>query len=276
VDFRVDFMIIGAMKAGTTDLAKKLSAHGKVDFCSQKEPHFFCRHPNWEEHLDQYHSLFQRDPYKISGEASTSHSFLGEYPSIVARLFEYNPELRFIYMARDPVARIRSHFAHRLMHGIADRDPERELSIRRAEYINRSQYGATLKAYQDFFGREQVLPIVFENYIRDPDGTLESVLDFLGLPGQRLNDVSARHSSTGSNRSRWSPVFYLDHILAFSPPAVRRVLSRWISVKLREKPQLPRDLALGLWEELEPDVALFERVSGLNVDVWRRRWNEMH
>ncbi|MEM8781024.1 MAG: sulfotransferase, partial [Cyanobacteria bacterium P01_G01_bin.49] len=47
-------MIIGAMKSGTTTLSQILSQHPDVCFCQTKEPHFFSKHPNWENALDEY------------------------------------------------------------------------------------------------------------------------------------------------------------------------------------------------------------------------------
>ncbi len=44
----VDFMIIGAMKSGTSTLAEILSMHPEVCFCREKEPHFFSKTPDWK------------------------------------------------------------------------------------------------------------------------------------------------------------------------------------------------------------------------------------
>jgi hypothetical protein len=265
-------MIIGAMKAGTTDLSSKIAAHSGVSFCRTKEPHFFAKNPAWEGQLDRYHSLFRPEPGQICGEGSVSYSFVVEDPDVVDRLYRYNPDLRLVFIVRDPIDRIRSHYTHRLMGGIADLDPRREISIRRGEYIGRSRYGRTLEAYQDTFGPERILTLMFDDYVRDPDGTVASALEFLGLPEEDLSQASARNRTTGSNRSPWSPVFYLDQLLSFSPPAARRFLGRWINVKLRHKPTLPREIASDLWAELESDMDLFERISGHDLSGWRSRW----
>jgi hypothetical protein len=261
------------MKAGTTELSMQLAAHPEVCFCDEKEPHFFVRNPDWKEKLDNYHQLFQPQSGQITGEASTSYSFLGEYPEVVERLFEYNPAIKLLLMVRHPIDRIKSHYAHRLMHGIAELDPEAELAIRKEEYLNRSRYGYTLEKYLSVFPREQLLILYFDEYTQSPQATMEKVFAFLGLePISTL--VSARNSSTGSNRGKLSPVYYVDKTLAYSPPWLRRFLSRYISVKLPNKPRFSAELEQSLHQQLEPDIALFEQLSGREMSAWRVREQE--
>ncbi len=57
--FKVDFMIVGAQKSGTTTLAKMLSSHSSIVCCDKKEPMFFSSTDNWEQSVSDYHSLFQ-------------------------------------------------------------------------------------------------------------------------------------------------------------------------------------------------------------------------
>ena len=62
---RVDFMIIGAMKCGTTTLAQRLAAHRQVSFSTIKEPCFFNERSDWREKIDRYHRLFE--PVTVPG-----------------------------------------------------------------------------------------------------------------------------------------------------------------------------------------------------------------
>jgi len=266
-------MIIGAMKSGTTELATRLAGHSRVCFCRVKEPHFFSTNSDWMENIDSYHKLYRNKPQQICGEASTSYSFPHEYPDIPARLHAYNPKLKFVYIVRNPVDRIKSHYAHRLMQGTASKDPYVEMQVRRDEYLNRSQYGLTLRNYFDHFSQEQMMILKFENYIENPELTTETVYEFLELPSEKVRAVTARNRSIGSNRSRFSPVYYVDQILSHSPSSVRRVLSRYISVKLPEIPQFPLDLEVQLRKELASDVSIFGDLSGIDISDWQAGYN---
>lgn len=273
MSFRVDFMIIGAMKSGTTDLASKLAHHSRVCFCEKKEPHFFNASKDWASRLVEYHRLYAPLPGQICGEGSTSYSDLGTYPNVVDRLYEYNPNLKFIYLVRDPIDRIKSQYAHRLMRGTAHMDPEQEFEQRRMRYVSQSSYGQTLKRYGEAFGYDRILTVGFETYVREMSRESQRVCEFLELPSEDLMQFTARNTSIGSNRSRLSPVYYLDHVLSYSPLSVRRMIGRRVSVKLREKPELPGHLEQDLWRELKPDMELLSDLSGLDVTPWFERWD---
>ena len=46
---KVNFIIIGAQKSGTTSLATQLSCHPKITFSHKKEPHYFSKNYNWKK-----------------------------------------------------------------------------------------------------------------------------------------------------------------------------------------------------------------------------------
>jgi hypothetical protein len=268
-DFRIDFAIIGAMKSGTTDLARKLAQHSSICFSEPKEPHFFNSREDWESNLEEYHSSFRPQSGQICGEGSTSYSDLATYPKVVERLLAYNSKLKLIYLVRHPIKRIQSQYAHRLMNGDAEPDVNLEFKKCGWRYVSQSSYGTTLRTYQDAFGSQNVLPLVFEDYVMDMCSGVASVCNFLSIPREDLSHISARNATVGSNRSRTSPLYYIDHILTYSPRFVRRKFGRIVSLKLREKPVLPADIIDELWGRLDPEVSLFEEVSGLDASSWR-------
>jgi hypothetical protein len=267
---RVDFMLIGAQKAGTTSLAGQLAENPQIGFSREKEPHYFSTHRDWEAGLGRYHRLFPGRSAGLWGEASTSYSFVQEYPHVPDCLREYNPKLRLIYMLRDPVERIISHYAHRRMRGIAHRSPEVELG-RRSDYLERSRYGLVLRAYGRAFPRDQLLVLLFERYVADPEGLLRQVCEFLNVPFVPVASLSARNRSVGSNRGPGSPLYYVDRLLAHSPALVRRVAGRRITLKLAQKPQLSPELKQSLWHALRDDVALVETYLGTELTQWRAK-----
>ena len=58
--FKVDFMIIGAQKSGTTSLADMLKSHSDLVCCRQKEPQFFSGTQDWRKELSTYEDMFPR------------------------------------------------------------------------------------------------------------------------------------------------------------------------------------------------------------------------
>ena len=271
MDFKVGFMIIGAQKSGTTSLAQRLAENSSICFCREKEPHFFSGQQDWDSKIGRYHELFKPWQGQVCGEASTSYSFIHEYPEIPMRLYQYNPALKLIYILRDPIERIQSHYAHRLMRGLAQKPPELEI-LNTDDYLNRSRYGTTIQHFLDFFPKKQILVLLFETYIENPHAVMKQLYDFLEIPYSAAGSTTAKNRSVGSNRSRLSPLFYIDNILAYSPPFIRRLLSDYITIKLAQKPRFPQSLTFELWDRLKNDVKIVEGFLGTKMSAWRCKY----
>jgi hypothetical protein len=195
---RVDFMIIGAQKCGTTSLASQLAEHPSICFCKIKEPGYFHKVEDWRSDLDAYHQLFAPEDGQICGEASTMYTFLPEWHGTHSRLFAYNPDLKLIYIMRNPVERVISNYAHDLVRGFVKAAPE-SVVFEDPGYINRSRYGVQIRPYLELFPRENVLLLVFEEYVADQWKALQQICTFLEIPAELPGAVATveKHKSVG-------------------------------------------------------------------------------
>lgn len=272
----VDFMIIGAQKCGTTTLAAQLTNHVDVCFCKEKEPGFFNEHENWFERLDEYHSLYSPKEGQLCGEASTMYTFFPEYLDTPERLYAYNPNLKLIYVMRDPIERVASLYAHNVVRNIEKRLPE-EAVLQDPSYVNRSRYGMQLRPFIKLFGQEQILPIVFEEYIADQAATLERVSDFLGISadGFHNDEESHNHKTVGTPYLKYKFVRQITGSNIFQayrlyvPEKIRFALRSLVSNTLHEKPEFPSSLRETLYRLLFDDIASVEALLGRPVDVWQ-------
>ncbi|MEZ4620948.1 MAG: sulfotransferase domain-containing protein [Caldilineaceae bacterium] len=191
----VDFMMIGAQKCGTTSLAAQLAQHPEICFCSIKEPGFFHQHADWQEQLSDYHALYLPGAGQICGEASTMYTFLPEWQETPQRLFEYNPNLKLIYIMRDPVARVLSNYTHDLVRSIVKEAPEIAI-FKDPVYINRSRYAVQMRPYLELFDRNQILFLIFEDYVTNQACTLQKVAEFLGISVDPFGTVEKVHAAS--------------------------------------------------------------------------------
>lgn len=280
---RVDFMIIGAQKCGTTSLASQLAAHPEICFCKEKEPGYFHKTEAWEEGLEQYHSLYSPLPGQLCGEASTYYTFYPEYRETHNRLFEYNPALKLIYVMRQPVERVISHYTHNRVREIDTRPPEIAV-FSDASYVNYSRYGVQLRPYLELFDPANVLPIIFEEYTADQIGTLNRIAGFLGIDLEPFfeADTSPRHQSVGQ------PYLRSDIAVAFTKTELFRLMRRVLpapirqpirhklfSNKIDEKPYFAPDVREALWRLLEDDVLAVEALLGRRLDIWRDGYSDI-
>jgi len=187
---KVDFMIIGASKCGTTTLAKYLELHPEIAFSSVKEPHFFSRYPDWEKHISLYEHFFSPATNKIYGEASTYYSHYPEYAQTPAAIYRYNPNIRLIYIIRNPVDRIYSNYkAYFLRNQLQYPVNEFYKEISTVPlYIDRSRYYTQIKRYLDYFPKEQLHICLFDELISSPATLLNKLFSFLNI--QNLSPAS--------------------------------------------------------------------------------------
>lgn len=272
---KVDFMIIGAQKAGTTSIAAQLSEHPGICFCRVKEPSYFNQAGDWEAGLSGYHQLYVPEDGQICGEASTLYTSLPQWQDTHSRLYAYNPELKLIYIMRHPVERAISNYSHRLVRGLVKAPPEVAI-FEDPAYINRSRYKVQITPYLELFKRERILLLVFEEYVADQHRTLQAIAEFLGVSSEGFERVSRtpQHRSVGEWYLKHRMVRQLVRSSAFQtqrsfvPIWIRKAIRRRLSNRLSEKPHFSPKSRREIWRLVEDDVRGMEQLMGRRLDVW--------
>lgn len=279
---RVDFMMIGAQKCGTTSIAAQLAAHPQICFCAEKEPGYFHKTADWRAGLDGYHSLYQPRPGQLLGEASTFYTFFPEFRGTAERLYEYNPALKLIYVMRQPVERIISHYTHNLVREIDTRPPDAAV-LQTPDYLNRSRYAVQIRPYLELFGPENVLLLLFEEYKSDQIAALHRIAGFLDIDPAPFDgtDTTPQHQSVGQPYLRSEALRNFTHTDVFQkmrgmvPAAIRQpIRHKLLSNKIEAKPEFSPGLRRDLWRLLEDDVRTIEEMLGRRLDEWRRGYTD--
>lgn len=177
-----NFLIIGAMKAGTTSLYHYLRPHPQVFMPTVKELDFFAHDPTGNRSLDWYRRQFATAGPDTSavGEASTIYSRHPRFPGVPQRIAAVVPEAKLIYVVRDPIDRIRSHYQHQVAVG-AEQAPLERAIVENPIYVDCSRYAMQIEQYLPCFPREQLLVITAENLRSDRSATVRNVYGFLGV-----------------------------------------------------------------------------------------------
>ena len=77
----------------------------------QKELDFFVDQLNWRKGIDWYESQFTGTA-KIHGESSPSYAMYPNFLDVPERMHSVVPDAKLIYIVRDPIERIVSHYLH--------------------------------------------------------------------------------------------------------------------------------------------------------------------
>ena len=177
-----NFLVIGAMKAGTTSLYHYLRAHPQVFMPTVKELDFFARPPDETRGIEWYRRQFTgagRDTVAI-GEASTLYSKYPRFPGVPERISVHVPEAKLVYVIRDPIERIRSHYQHRVANG-AERLPFERAVFEDPVYLDVSRYAMQIDRYLGCFDRDQLLIITAEGLRDRRAAVVRDVYRFLGV-----------------------------------------------------------------------------------------------
>ncbi len=198
---RIDFVIAGTQKAGTTALDEYLRRHPEVGMGSGKELHFFDHEANFSGDAPdyaRYHACFDWSAgHQVRGEATPVYMYWLPCPG---RLREYNPDLKIIMILRDPVARAYSHWHMERARG-ADTADFRDAIRTEAErcraaaplqhrvysYADRGFYSRQLQRMWQYFPRRQTLVLKHEDLLAQPARVLGEVWEFIGV--QRSTEV---------------------------------------------------------------------------------------
>src|SRR4029077_12565345 len=100
---KLDFLVAGAQKSGTTALNYYLKRHPRIALPIKKELHFFDNDALFTGETVSYealHTMFRpARPDSIAGENTPNYLY---WPPALQRVREYNPSIKLIVLLRNP------------------------------------------------------------------------------------------------------------------------------------------------------------------------------
>ena len=204
-----DFLIIGAMKAGTTSLADALSHHPEIFITQQKEVHQVHQGEVSESQLQEYQKHFQSEKTRVGsapqGYSKTHLPLVDQVPLNLKKLF---PELKLIYIVREPIARMVSHFQEHFSqdqrgHGKLEFHPEINPELWR-HWVMTSSYGFQIDRFLEHFDERQLLVLRLEDFADSAQVQFDKICDFLSVK---------RHPLVMSRKNASAQKFYLSPLM---------------------------------------------------------------
>lgn len=198
-----NFLIIGAMKSGTTTLYNDLKVQPQVFLPNRKEPHDLL-YPAvlTKRGRRRYMRLFKNCPDgHISGEASTHYTARPFYEGTAERARQLlGGNTKIVYLVRNPVDRTISHFQHAYAKGAAEL-PMLHAFQADCRFLSISQYAMQIDPWVEQFGWQNIRIIQFEHYVADRQQSLMDLGRFLGFDAApRLLDLEKKFNEGEGNR----------------------------------------------------------------------------
>ncbi|CAM9951680.1 unnamed protein product, partial [Chrysoparadoxa australica] len=231
---KIDFIIIGERRSGTSTLAKWIETHPELYLYPKVDQAFFIDNPlrrrrtwldgqidpmKWteESRISDYLDLFKDCPDNINckGEKSADYLF---WDSALHRIKQHIPEAKFIVTLRNPVERAWSHYWNEVGKGREKKSFEIALKEENSRslqsdyaklhlsYFARGKYSESISKWFDQFPRNQFHFVVLEELIENPKEELKKLYSFLEIdPNKGYENAGVRfnHNWTTVPRKIW-------------------------------------------------------------------------
>lgn len=251
-----DFIIIGAQRSGTTWLHRVLESHPAVWVPPIKELHYFDDPTNkryyvhlrkrlksnlalrrfataWDVRYflgrrndEWYRNLFEpgRRRGKVTGEATPAYAVMGG--DGFERIKAVNPDVKLIFVMRDPIERMWSA----IMNGAMNKRKDGTVHLKRGEesdHLRKSRYMNTINLLERHFPAEQLFFGFFDDIKRRPAELASDVLRFLGVEPGNVNALLPKRAVNAATGSSKPPADYEREMAAAHLPWLRDMCQRF-------------------------------------------------
>lgn len=196
--------IIGVQKAGTTTLDDWLAQHPQI-YCyeSLKDIHLFARFKTREEIVGRLKK--EPAPYKnqpVILQSAVNYIF---YPQLLKAIEQFNSKAKLIVILRNPVDRAISSYGYftkmlretRPMEEALIYEPRQTTEFSKDNsdftYIEHGFYAKQIKCCLEYFPKEQLLILDYDDLAKNPSLLLHKIFSFLGI------DISFQPDLTPKN-----------------------------------------------------------------------------
>ena len=177
----LNFIGIGAQKAGTTWMYHHLSKMPNIVFPAGKEVHFWDIH--YGQGVEWYRSQFESIPLDtIAGDITPAYAILPI--ERIKEVYSAFPELRIVYLLRNPIERAWSSALMALMRA--------EMTIDEAsdqwfiDHFNskgsklRGDYQQCLENWLSVYRENNMLILLYDDIVQEPSYIMQKILSHIG------------------------------------------------------------------------------------------------
>lgn len=272
-----NFLVIGAMRSGTTWLDGVLRSHPEIYLPSRrKELHFFDQY--YDRGLEWYKDFFKAIPkpnVKKIGEITPSYLFSPEVPHRIQKIL---PDCKLIVVLRNPAERAYSHYGFHLKNHAEKRDFETFVE-QETEVFEKGLYGEQLQRYLQYFSIDQILILLYEDISANTLGMLKDIAEFLSVDESLFDENSISHRANSSGFSRFPYLRYLacgvrDKLRDMDLDSVWNIAKKTGLEKVFWRnsssiPSMPSKSRADLLSKYEEDILLLEKITGTSFKRWR-------
>jgi hypothetical protein len=210
---KLDVMIIGAQKAGTTSLLHYFGEHPQCISHLQKEFAFFTDNTEYNKGFDTaLKKYYSHAIYTDTTKMIAKNSAIYVYEYGIKRLKAHNPSCEIILILRNPVERTYSSYLMEKNYGdvpfkfidIPELIKKPESNPNKAFFeclIEYSIYVNHIKSIYRHFPKEQLSIVFYEDLKNQPAKLCSTIFEKLNIDSSFIPDVKVKHNETKKTHS---------------------------------------------------------------------------
>lgn len=280
-----NFIVGGALKAGTTSLNYYLKQHPEVYMSPTKEPRYFAYDPAAPRNGDDpglHFPVTTLEQYAALFDGATTETAIGEVsphyiisPIAPQRIKETLPGVKLIFSLRHPIKRAYSVYWQAVRLGNENRPVEQALT--EAEHrVRNGRYYALLRHWYDVFEPSQIKVILFDDLSRDALAVFHDVCRFLDVDDTFVPDLTIRNKggalkneSLGRFYERLKNSRLKQAVDPLFPERLRDKVNDLRNRNFEEPPPIPAAVAERLQAYYREDVEQLEAFLGRDLSAWK-------
>lgn len=265
------FIIAGIQKSGTTYVDSLLREHDDIFMPDRTTDYsFFDNQEIYQKGIAWYEALFPiEEKSKTLGQTSVDCAF---DPESLDRIKKHIPDAKLIFVIREPISRAYSHFWHQIKMGRENKSFEKALAYekkrtqqsyfkkKKFSYLGRSQYSQAIYKAEEMFGKENVLSIPFELFIKNELTFLNVIFKFLGV--SEIEELA--QVQKGAKRTNPSKIPRNKLLLWLSPILNSNKLTHQLYMKLlvtQKTPDINKQTKKELEILLKKEIAFYQSMK---------------
>ncbi|NIK91367.1 sulfotransferase domain-containing protein [Mangrovimonas sp. CR14] len=217
-----NLVILGAQKCGTTSLYNYLSKHPEIACSSPlKEPGYFIFDDNlkkyWKDNngydigskdflkLKFMSDMLFKQKYFCDASTYYTQEFYEDQHDIPLQISTESPEVKLIYIIRNPFERLQSVYYHMKRKGVS-------YPLNRVDdivgwgdnFLKTSLYYDRINKYFDVFDKNQILILQMEDFKKDMKKEMNKVFNFLDIKKVSISDETIHNKTSPDKREKFN------------------------------------------------------------------------
>lgn len=194
---KINLLIVGAQKAGTTSLLNYLKSHPEIAGHMHNEFSYFTEE-TYDE--DKFQNLLGKQfDYLNEPVIVAKNITLSLQEKALINLQEHNPDVKIVFMLRNPVARAYSAYNMHKRDGkisipfsniqsVIDKKDDKNLLYQ--QFIRPGMYARQLKTLRNYFPDRNIRLFLFEDFIKNPGEICTELFTWLGLTDKDIDNTN--------------------------------------------------------------------------------------